>query len=131
MASNYSALILNYQQTGQYTVPHAKKEGYSVAYNKVWSKNTGRGANGTMVGDIVVIKRTITQQIDRMTQSEISSLSAAIDNQTAFHSVRFFDTHSNSMQTGTFYYADMTYKLEVVKNGTNRYKDIQIELIEQ
>ena len=126
MSSKYQAL-----QIDGVTVPHAKKEGYSVAYNKVWSKNTGRSADATMLGDIVAIKRTIKQVIDRMTEEELKPISTVIDSQTAFHTVRFYDTKTDTFTSGTFYAADMTYTIELVKNGTQRYKDIQIELIEQ
>ena len=123
---SYSKLVID-----GYTVPHAKKEGYHVIYNKVWSKNTGRSADATMLGDIIAIKRTVKQEIDRLSASELTALSAVIDNTTAFHSVTFYNPKTDTMVSGTFYAADLTYNVELVQNGTPRYKDIQIELIEQ
>lgn len=122
----YNKLVIDSVQ-----VTHAKKEGYSCTYNKVWSKNTGRSADATMLGDIVAVKRTIKQAVDRMTENEINSLSAVLDTTTPFHSVTFLDPKTKTYVTGTFYAADMTYTVERFKNGTPTYKDIQIELIEQ
>lgn len=63
---------------GTYTVPTAEKEGYEVIRNKVWSKNTGRSANGTMTGDIVALKYTVRQKITEMTQTQVTALVTAL-----------------------------------------------------
>lgn len=128
---SYNSITFNLGNNQTYTPPTAKKEGYSVIPNKVWSKNTGRSADATMLGDIIAIKHTIKYTIDRMTENELSALSNVIDTTTAFHSVSYYDPKTKATRTGTFYVADPTYTVEVVQNGVPRYKDITIELIEQ
>lgn len=134
---SYNAVTIN-AKSGvytAYTLPAAKKEGYTLTYNKVWSKNTGRSANATMLGDIVAVKRTIIYKIDRMTENEVKEISSRFDTSTAFHSITFYNPKTKQSETGTFYSADFSYTIEkCLKSGntyTPRYKDIQIELIEQ
>lgn len=122
----YNKLVIDGVQ-----VPHATKEGYSCTYNKVWSKNTGRSANATMLGDIVAVKRTVRQKVDRMTADEVNALSAVVDSTTPFHSATFWNPKTKSYVSATFYSADMTYTVEKYVNGIPKYKDIQIELVEQ
>lgn len=123
---SYNKLVIDGVQ-----VPHATKEGYSITPNKVWSKNAGRSGNGTMLGDIVAIKYTVRQKIDRMTQAELTPITNAIDSTRAFHTATYMNSRGEYV-TGTFYSADVTYTVEKYdKKGNPIYKDIQIELIEQ
>ena len=38
---------------GGVAMPEPKLNGLKISRNKIWSKNAGRGADGTMTGDII------------------------------------------------------------------------------
>ena len=44
---------------GGVTMPPLKAEGLTITKEKVWSSNTGRAADGGMIGDLVAIKYTL------------------------------------------------------------------------
>ena len=41
---------------GGVAMPPLKAEGLTITKEKVWSSNTGRAADGNMIGDLVTIK---------------------------------------------------------------------------
>ena len=41
---------------GGVAMPEPKLNGLKISRNKIWSKNAGRGADGTMTGDIIGLK---------------------------------------------------------------------------
>ena len=47
---------------GDVTMPTLKLSGLTVTKEKIWSKNTGRAANGEMIGDIIATKYTAFTQ---------------------------------------------------------------------
>ena len=46
-------------------MPGLKLNGLTVTKEKIWSKNTGRAANGEMVGDLIAIKYTLKCGADK------------------------------------------------------------------
>ena len=71
-----------------YSPPAVTRSGYSVTKNKIWSSNTGRGATGKMLGDIIATKYTIRAQWNKLTQSQLTALENAIGSK-AFFSARY------------------------------------------
>lgn len=112
-----------------YTPPAVTKSGYSVTKNKIWSSNTGRGATGKMLGDIIATKYTIRAQWNKLTQSQLTSLENAIGTN-AFFSVTFVN-EKGVQTTKTFYSADPTYTTKKYINGVAVFENVSIELIEQ
>lgn len=97
--------------------------------NKIWSSNTGRGATGKMLGDIIATKYTIRAQWNKLTQSQLTALENAIGSD-AFFSVTFVN-EKGVQTTKTFYSADPTYTTKKYVNGVAIYENVSIELIEQ
>ena len=112
-----------------YSPPAVTRSGYSVTKNKIWSSNTGRGATGKMLGDIIATKYTIRAQWNKLTQSQLTALENAIGSK-AFFSVTFVN-EKGVQTTKTFYSADPTYTTKKFVNGVAVFENVSIELIEQ
>ena len=112
-----------------YSPPAVTRSGYSVTKNKIWSSNTGRGATGKMLGDIIATKYTIRAQWNKLTQSQLIALENAIGSK-AFFSVTFVN-EKGAHTTKTFYSADPTYTTKKFVNGVAVFENVSIELIEQ
>lgn len=112
-----------------YSPPPVIRSGYSVTVNTMWSSNTGRSANGTMLGDIIARKYTVRAQWKKLTQSQLTSLANAIGS-SAFFPVTFVNEMGEQV-TKTFYNADPTYPVKGFVNGVATYENVSIELIEQ
>ena len=77
---------------------------------KIWSKNAGRTSNGTMVGDIIVIKRTLHIEWADLTPSQVSAVKAYVDSvQHSFFQVDFVTEEFGRVQ-GTFYAGSPSYE---------------------
>lgn len=112
-----------------YSPPPVIRGGYSVTKNTIWSSNTGRSANGTMLGDIIARKYTVRAQWNKLTQTQLTSLANSIGS-SAFFPVTFVD-EKGAQITKTFYSADPTYTTKKYVNGVAIYENVSIELIEQ
>lgn len=106
-----------------------KAEGLKITAEKVWSENTGRTADGTMVGDIIAIKPKLEIELPPMSRSEVASLDAAISS--AFFSVTYSDPRTNSRVTGTFYANSPSYPVYSYVNGLPTYVGVKVNLIAQ
>lgn len=122
-------MLPNELTIGGKTLPVFSEDGYSVTRNRIWSKNTKRVANASMVGDIIARKYTIRIAWNDLSQSEVNRIAEAIDT-SAFFSVTFPNEKGVST-TAEFYSADPTYPLHVVRNKNARYSNVSIELIER
>lgn len=112
-----------------YSPPAVIRSGYSVTKTTIWSSNKGRSANGTMLGDIIARKYTVRAQWNKLTQSQLTSLSNAIGT-SAFFPVTFVSEKGEQI-TRTFNSADPTYTTKKFVNGVATYENVSIELIEQ
>ena len=126
MQAELKLLIIN-----GYEIPYDKvlKKGYSVTPNKVWSKKSGRSANGTFIGDIVAIKHTVVVKFDTIPQSVVTRLEDAL-NEKAFIPVKFNNPKGVILER-KFYSADPTYTAKSFHHGCLWYEDVTVELIEQ
>lgn len=96
---------------------------FSVSYEIIWSSNTGRVANGTMVGDIVARKRTLSVKWSVLTSAEFEIIKNALSN--AFFVVTFTDNGESKTMNA--------YSGPLNKDMVNEdcYKNTSVKLIEQ
>ncbi len=78
------------------TVAEPRKEGVTITDEPIWAPNTGRGADGKMVGDIVCWKRTIQVEWNPLTFNEAQTIRQAISNAPAFFTLVFSDVEPTS-----------------------------------
>lgn len=74
---------------GGVAMPTLKLSGLTVTKEKIWSKNTGRAANGEMIGDIITTKYTLKCSWPPLTRQQITVIDKAI--KPAFFNVTFTD----------------------------------------
>ena len=80
-------------------MPGLKLNGLTVTKEKIWSKNTGRAANGEMVGDLIAIKYTLKCSWPPLTREQAVVIDKAVS--PAFFNVTFLDQvfDSNILKT--------------------------------
>lgn len=83
------------------TMPTPALGGLTIKKEKVWSNNTGRVANGDMVGDLIAIKYTLEITWPMLSRADAAKIDAAIS--PAFFNVTFTDPGSNSRITKRCY----------------------------
>lgn len=110
------------------TMPDLKKSGLTIKKEKIWSKNTGRAANGDMIGDIIKIKYTLQCGWPPLSKGDASVIDKAIS--PAFFSVTFTDI-DGSRVTKKFYAGTPVYPVYSYVNGVNTYQGVAVDLIEQ
>ena len=71
------------------TMPTPALGGLTIKKEKVWSNNTGRVANGDMVGDLIAIKYTLEITWPMLSRADAAKIDAAIS--PAFFNVTFPD----------------------------------------
>ena len=59
-------------------MPGLKLNGLTVTKEKIWSKNTGRAANGEMVGDLIAIKYTLKCSWPPLTREQAVVIDKAV-----------------------------------------------------
>lgn len=114
---------------GGVTMPTLKKEGMTVSKEKVWSSNTGRAANGDMIGDLVAIKYTLDCEWPPLSRAQAAVIDAAVS--PAFFNVTFTDPGSNSRVTKRMYAGTPTYPVYSYVNGVKTYSGVKVTLIQQ
>ena len=122
-------MLLSQVKISNVALPKCAADGYTVTKNKLWSKNTGRTASGSMVGDIIATKYSISLKWNELTQAQVTTIENAIS-ASSFFAVIFQD-EKGAQKTGNFYAADMTYPVKVQRNGATIYKGVTLEIIEQ
>lgn len=114
---------------GGVTMPTLKKEGLSISKEKVWSSNTGRAANGDMIGDIVAIKYTLECEWPPLSREQAAAVDAAVT--PAFFDVTFTDPGSNSRVTKKMYAGTPTYPVYSYVKGVKTYSGVKVTLIQK
>jgi hypothetical protein len=110
-------------------MPEPKLNGLTFKKEKIWSKNTGRGCDGTMLGDIIGIKTTASIQWPPLSDADVAKIDNAISR--AFATVTYKDPSSGSMRSGTFYFGTPTYPVYSYHNGVRTYSGVTVDMIEQ
>ena len=101
----------------------------TVTREPIWSKNTGRSANGTMVGDIVAYKTKLQITFVPLSDSQAAVLAAAT--RPAFFDVRYHDPEDNEKKTVKMYAGSLPFKVYSYVEGFPRYVGTAISLIEK
>ena len=98
---------------------------------KIWSTNTGRGANGLLVGDIVTIKKKLVLKWRGLKSREVASLNAYISNANLpFFTVSLLD-ETYTWHTYTVYAGTPSYESYSWNADYQFTKEMAVDLIEQ
>lgn len=116
-------LIIN-----EVTMPDLKKGGLEIKIEKVWSKNTGRAANGDMIGDVVAVKYTLHCEWPPLSKADAAEINTAVS--PAFFSVTFTDIGGTRI-TKTFYAGTPIYPVYSYVNGVKTYQGVTVDLIQK
>ena len=114
---------------GGVAMPPLKAEGLTITKEKVWSSNTGRAADGNMIGDLVTIKYKLQCEWPPLSREDAVIVDTAVS--PAFFSVTFLDPGSNTRITRTFYAGTPTYPVYSYANGLPTYNGVAVDLIEK
>lgn len=108
-----------------------KHGGYSIAREKVWSKDTGRSASTSMQGKILGVKTTlsITFPAD-MPYSEITKLNNRINSASEWHTIRFTN-EVGITESGSFYFGTPKYDMYGYVNGKFVCNAISVDAVER
>ena len=111
------------------TMPDPKQGGLSISKEKIWSKNTGRGADGTMNGDVVARKFTLKIEWPILSDEQAAVVDQAID--PAFINVKFRNPNDGKITEKTMYAGTPTYPVYSYADGLPRYVGTGVTLIER
>lgn len=102
----------------------------SVSPEKIWSKNTGRGDNGKMTGDVVAIKLTLKIEWAILTAKEIEKIDDYLSK--PFFECTFLNPRKGNAETTlTFYAGTPTYPVYSYVKGFPEYTGVAVDLIQQ
>lgn len=101
----------------------------TITPEKIWSKKTGRAADGSMKGDIVAIKMKLEAVLAPMTDAEAASFDAAIS--LPFFPAKFRNPRTGKVETHTVYASSPPYPVYSYVEGLPRYVGVGVSLIEQ
>lgn len=110
-------------------MPEPKQNGITFTKEKIWSKNTGRATDGTMLGDVIAIKTKAQITWGILSGEQVAMLDAALE--PAFISVCFKDPRLNAYTTKVFYAGTPTYPVYSYASGLPEYVGCAVDLIEQ
>ncbi|MBS1334549.1 MAG: hypothetical protein HP054_02455 [Blautia sp.] len=110
-------------------MPEPKLNGLKITCNKIWSKNAGRGADGTMTGDIVALKWKLEIEFLPLTDAQMATLEKAVE--PAFFNVTFRSPKTGKNITKKMYAGDLTCPVYTYVNGKPRYVGVTVSLIEK
>lgn len=123
--------------TSQYLVidnvqmPNLKEDGLTITKEKVWSKNTGRGASGYLIGDIVTVKYKLQCEWGSLTRDEAALIDIAASKK--FMTIQFLDPGTKTFITKTMYAGTPTYPVHSYAEGSKvkTYKGVKVDFIER
>lgn len=101
----------------------------TVTSEKIWSKNTGRSANGSMNGDIVAIKLKAAFGFAPLSDEQAKVLDKAISK--AFFNAKFKNPRTGKIETHRMYSGSGSYPVYSYVNGLPRYVGVGVDLIEK
>lgn len=109
-------------------MPELKQNGFMIKKEKVWSKNTGRAANGDMIGDIIKIKYTLHCEWPPLNKGDAAKIDKAVS--PSFFSVTFTDI-GGARVTKVFYAGSPVYPVYSYVAGVKTYRGVTVDLIEK
>ena len=108
-------------------MPTPALSGQTLKKEKIWSNNTGRAADGEMMGDLIAIKYTLEITWPMLSRADVAKIDTAISS--AFFNVTFTDPGSNSRITQRCYSNTPTYPVYSYADGVKTYKGVGATLI--
>ena len=114
---------------GGVAMPEPKLNGLKISRNKIWSKNAGRGADGTMTGDIIGLKWKLEIEFLPLTDAQMAIVVAAVE--PAFFNVTFRSPKTGKNITVNMYAGDLTCPVYTYVGGKPRYVGVTVNLIEK
>lgn len=105
--------------------------GMTIKQEKIWSENTNRSADGTMLGTIIAIKTTVEIKWVAMTPDDVATLEAAVsDVDNPFVPVTYTD-QTGQTSTITVYFGTPSYTCFDWIGGQWMVTDVAVEGIQQ
>lgn len=101
----------------------------TVTREPIWSSNTGRSADGTMIGDIVAHKMKLEVGFPILTDAQAATLDTLI--RSAFFQVKFHNPGTNTDETKTMYAGSAAYPVYSYASGLPRYVGMNLSLVEK
>lgn len=114
---------------GGKNMPEPKQNGLKITREKIWSKNTGRGADGTTIGDVVARKWKLQVEWPILSDDEAAVVGNAVE--PAFFSVKFKNPNTKKMDTLEMYAGTPVYPVYSYAEGLPRYVGVAVDLIEK
>lgn len=109
--------------------------GLQITDEPIWAPNTGRGSDGTMIGDIVAYKTTVAVTWPPLSFADSQTIRNAIINNGPFFRIAYNDfnaTQNNSaLVVKTVYCANVPRVIASLSTAFQRHEGIQITFIEQ
>ena len=106
-----------------------KVKSITISREPIWSKNAGRSADGTMLGDIVAQKLKLEIVFSPMSDANAAILDAAIT--PAFFVAKFRNPGTGKTEEHTMYSSGPKYPVYSYVDGFPRYVGVGVSLIEQ
>ena len=111
-------------------MPDPALNGFTVSPEKIWSKKTGRAANGEMLGDVVAIKNTISIKWPPLTHAETALIDGYCS--LAFFNVTYSDPRAGGANTTITVYAGApSYPVYTYVNGIKTYHGVAVDLVQK
>lgn len=111
-------------------LPSPKRDGITIADERVWSANTGRTASGKMVGNTVTVKSTIKIDWNTLTAAQAALIRSVVsDKSKDFRVIKYTDLDGNVVQK-TVYFGTPAYTIRSTYGG-GRLVNVSVTAIEQ
>ncbi len=101
----------------------------TITSEKIWSKNTGRSADGSMNGDIVAIKLKAAFTFAPLSKDQTKVLDTAISK--AFFNAKFENPRNGKIETHKMYSGSGSYPVYSYADSLPRYVGVGVDLIEK
>ena len=99
----------------------------TITPEKIWSKNTGRVADGEMKGDIVAIKQKLEVTLNPMSDEKTAAFDAIISQ--SYFDATFRSPRTGKLETHKVYAGSPAYPVYSYVDGLPRYVGVKISLI--
>ena len=113
------------------SVAEPKKEGVTITDEPIWASNTGRGSDGTMIGDIVAWKTTVQVEWPALSFADSKVIADAIKKAGAFFNIQYNDFSSGSTVTKKVYCSNVPRTIYSLVKNAQYHIGITVTFIEQ
>ena len=113
------------------TLPEPKKEGITITDEPIWAANTGRGSDGTMVGDIVAWKTTVQVEWPALSFANSKIIADALTGAGAFFKIKYNDFSSSTPVTKTVYCSNVPRTIYSLVTAAQYHTGVTVTFIEQ